>query len=121
MTVMKTWDEQWGRLRDRLAANATDLLLKGSFTAKKVSGRKSWELRFRDKISGRNCHRSIHVGADPLKAKAEIWLSNLRQIVTWQRQMDTWARMAAWLSFRLSQRNVTFNWGQKRRRRQFTR
>jgi hypothetical protein len=116
---METLTDQWLRVRDRLAANAVDLLVRGSFTAKMISGRKSWELRFRVHQNGRRRHRSIHVGNAKLKAKAEAWLIELREILVWQREIETWARMAAWLSFRLAPRNVATNWGHKRKRRQF--
>ena len=115
---MKTTNEEWLILRDRLANNADVLLTKGSLTAQRVSGRRTWALRFRIREGGRTRHRSIQVGGDLLKARVEAWLSGLRRIVTWQNEIDACVRMARWLSFRLAPRIAPFNWGGKRRRRQ---
>jgi hypothetical protein len=115
---MDVTDEKWLPLLEKLRAKGGTLIHQGWFSSEIECGRRVWVLRFRENECGRCRLKSIRIGGDPLKARAEAWLADLRRIVTWQREIETGERILAWLSRRLAPRTFLFNWGKKRKRRQ---
>ena len=109
--------DRWPAIRDLLADNATYLLHQGSFAAKKTLGGRRWELRFRVYENGQTRHRSIAVGAIKLKAKAESWLKELREILVWQKEIEACCQLVGWISLQLASRSLRHGWGPRRKRR----
>src|SRR6185369_17999781 len=104
MVAVSRTERRWTKVEAHLTTHFEILLRRGFITAKTVASRRVWVLRFRARKDGRKCHRSIYLGGDEIRGKAQAWLRQLRRIREWQQEIDVCTRMVVWISRKLDSR-----------------
>jgi hypothetical protein len=87
-------EARWAVLREKLEANEAHLVRQGVFVEKYPTSTARWALRFRVKVGGRTVLKSIAVGDDDQRRRAQEWLERHRDQRRCCRELIACARLA---------------------------